>query len=638
MQPVRFWRFSALCGLLALGFWMVTPSHAGPTAPQALQLSPVQKSVKFDRPDASDAAKCTIRSVKSGGTSGWIVRDESGQLLRRFLDSNSDNKVDMWCYYNNGVECYRDVDSDFNGRADQYRWLGTSGTRWGVDKDEDGTIDLWKVISPEEVSFEVVEAIRASDDGRFRRLLLDQEELGSIGLGEDQKKIVSKALDAASTAFTKLTSRQSLIRKDSEWVNFSGGRPGVIPAGTADSTKDMTVYENAVALVSSGSKHDQVLIGTMIRVGDVWRIIDVPTNLVEGLAQIPESGFFFNSPLAPQAAAGDTNLASSNERVQKLLDELEKVDRALMKAAGTDKEKFNARRAGVLEQIVDASPNQEQRIEWTRQLADMLSASIQAGEFPTGITRLKSLYDKTAASSRNEGLVAYIKFRYLTADFNVQIQAPGADFANIQETWLKDLETFVADYPSSDDASEAMLQLAIAKEFSGEEDDAKKWYRRITADFPGTIRAKKALGATRRLDSVGTAIELRGAARTGTPWTLRSSRGKHVLIHYWATWCEPCKRDLETIKEMYAKYGSKGFQPVGISLDNDRQTLNNYLGQNRLSWTQLFEEGGLDSRLANELGIVTLPTMLLVDDKGKVVNRNIHISELESELRERLRK
>ena len=48
-----------------------------------------------------------------------------------------DNNVDQWCYYLDGLEVYRDIDSNFNKNADQYRWFHTAGTRWGVDKDED---------------------------------------------------------------------------------------------------------------------------------------------------------------------------------------------------------------------------------------------------------------------------------------------------------------------------------------------------------------------------------------------------------------------------------------------------------------------------------------------------------------------
>jgi hypothetical protein len=51
----------------------------------------------------------------------------------------------------------------------------------------------------------------------------------------------------------------------------------------------------------------------------------------------------------------------------------------------------------------------------------------------------------------------------------------------------------------------------------------------------------------------------------------------------------------------------------------------------------LYEPGGLDSRLATELGIITLPTMILVDSRGNVLNRSIHAGELDDELAKRLR-
>jgi hypothetical protein len=61
-----------------------------------------------------------------------------------------------------------------------------------------------------------------------------------------------------------------------------------------------------------------------------------------------------------------------------------------------------------------------------------------------------------------------------------------------------------------------------------------------------------------------------------------------------------------------------------------------FVQQAKLPWVQLYEPGGLESRLANEMGVLTLPTMILLDGQGRVLNRNIHISEVESELRKLL--
>jgi thiol-disulfide isomerase/thioredoxin len=103
-------------------------------------------------------------------------------------------------------------------------------------------------------------------------------------------------------------------------------------------------------------------------------------------------------------------------------------------------------------------------------------------------------------------------------------------------------------------------------------------------------------------------------------------------VHYWATWCEPCKVDIAQIRELQAKYGPKKFVAVGIALDNDKAALAKFLQAKQLGWPQLHDAGGLDGRLAEELGILTLPTMLLLDAEGKVVDRNLVITELEKKL------
>ena len=127
-------------------------------------------------------------------------------------------------------------------------------------------------------------------------------------------------------------------------------------------------------------------------------------------------------------------------------------------------------------------------------------------------------------------------------------------------------------------------------------------------------------------------MKFSGKSIQGQQVDLQDLRGKVVLIHYWASWCQPCKEDLKVIKDAHKKYARAGFAPLGINLDHDRQAATRQLQASPLAWTQLHETGGLDSRLANELGIMTLPTMLLIDQQGKVVSRNLHASDLAKEL------
>ena len=178
---------------------------------------------------------------------------------------------------------------------------------------------------------------------------------------------------------------------------------------------------------------------------------------------------------------------------------------------------------------------------------------------------------------------------------------------------------------------------AVGEEFAGKAEEAIGWYRKIIDGFPSSQMAKKATGAKRRLESVGKSIQLSGMGLDGKPVSLGAYQGRTVLIHYWATWCEPCKQDMVLLKALLAKYAKQGFTLIGVNLDSDRELAIGYLRSNPLPWPQLYEPGGLDSRLATELGVFTLPTMILIDKKGRVLNRNIHAGELDEELGKRLR-
>lgn len=225
------------------------------------------------------------------------------------------------------------------------------------------------------------------------------------------------------------------------------------------------------------------------------------------------------------------------------------------------------------------------------------------------------------------------------ADYVLKLQTPGGDAGKVQNDWLAGLEKFVQEHPQSPDAPEAMLQLATTHEFSGNEAKALEWYGQIESTHPQSLVAKKAQGARVRLQSVGKPIKLIGKTTAGQRFDLEAYRNKSmVLIHYWASWSEPCKAELPQLRELLAKYGKRGFTIVGVSLDSNRKTLDDFLAKNRsYSWPQLYEEGGLDSRLANELGIPILPTMILVDKDGKVLNRGIHVSELDGVLSAQLK-
>ncbi len=626
-----------VAGLIAAVLATASPlAAAPPSAKQSLKLAPIQKGVTYDHPTPADMEKCTVQAVRRGEQTGWIVRNPDGQILRVFTDSNDDNVVDQWSYFRSGLEIYRDIDSNFNGKADQCRWFHTGGSRWGIDRNEDGKVDAWYQISAEEVVAEMIEALKTKDAARFSRLLLSPKELKSLGVGPARTKEIMAKIEAAAAQFPDLARGQKTVLPRSTFVDFGGTQPGVVPAGTQGAKKDLLVYENVAALVETDGKHEQIHVGTIVRVGRVWRLIDVPKIELDDKV-VAHRGYFFQASLAERPKPTTSVAGAPNEKTQKMMAELESLDRASLAATPKQQSSINRKKVQLLEQMAGDATDPAQRSGWVRQMADTVSASVQAGTFPDGLKRLQNLETNLKKRPADRNLVAYVKFRRLSAIYGVALQDPKADFAKIQAAWLGNLKAFVKNHPKSSDAAEALLQLAIAEEFSGQNNEATRWYKQVIRQFPKSPPAQKAAGAVHRLGSVGKSISLEGTSLAGKSVDLGQFRGKIVLIQYWATWCEPCIADMARLKELHAKYGGRGFAVVGVNLDNSRKQAVGFLKKSPLPWPQIHESGGLESRPANEMGILTLPTMILVDAKGRVANRNIHVSELDVELKKLLR-
>ena len=66
------------------------------------------------------------------------------------------------------------------------------------------------------------------------------------------------------------------MTNDTKWVSFAGNQPGLVPAGTEDSTADLNVYENVMAMIETEGKAQAISVGAIVRVKDTWRLIDVP--------------------------------------------------------------------------------------------------------------------------------------------------------------------------------------------------------------------------------------------------------------------------------------------------------------------------------------------------------------------------
>ncbi len=627
---VRLTRFLALSAVVLLGRAIAAP----PPVEQTLRFQPVQKGVIVDTPAADQLGQCKVQAEKIGQATGWTVIDGKGYVLRRFLDTNGDNRVDSWCYFQGGLEVYRDIDTNGNGKVDQCRWFNTGGSRWGVDVNEDGVIDQWRQISAEEAAEEAVQSLLTKDWSRFRALLVTPAELNALEIGPTYEQAINESLKSAESRFSENAAKVPEVGT-LKWIQFAGHRPGVVPAGTSGIARDALVYDNAVAFAESQNGTIQIYLGAMIRTENAWRLVDTPFILDDKAADSLAGGLFFRPP-TPEVPASPSE-AAPTEEMQRLLAELEQVEKTLAESRSLDEQKAgNTKRADLLKALADAATRPEDRVNWLRQLADTLSAMAQSGAFPEGAARLKALYDEIASNPSQVSLAAYVRFRQLAADYGLSLQSPNANYNQVMTAWIGNLEQFLKDFPDAPDASEAIMQIAVGKEYLGDEEGARQQYQVLVSRFPETPEGVRARGALKRLTMEGQVLDFKGKDPQGGTVDVATYRGKAVVIHYWASWCEPCKAEVAILKDLLSRYGNQ-LAVVGVNVDSDAADMTAYLREARLPWPQIHEQGGMESRPALELGILTVPTTILLDGQGRVVDRNVVVTELEAKLKQIIR-
>jgi len=598
------------------------------TAEQLLkQYVPIQKGVEFDTPKPEDFPKCRLVQEKNS----YVIYGPANEPLRRFTDSNGDGPPDIYHYYRLGLEVYREIDTNGdhkarrNIRPDQFRWMNWGGTRWGVDANEDGRIESWRMISAQEAARVAVEALIAGDLAALESVIITDSDIQSLKVPAAMAKQLQEAsADLPKKAQTAVSGGRILNSK-SIWVRFDAALPGLVPAEQSGAGQDLMVFENAMAYVQNGEKLELISIGEMVQVGLAWKLVSVPTPLdTSGTAVVALGGILMQTGLGSTG----TTAGEMSADMQKLLADLQKLDENSPRPDASPQElaNYNVARANLAEKLIGQARTDEERAQWIQQYTDSLSTATQSGLYSDGLTRLQSL--ETAVRSNNT-LLGYVSYRRLMAEYAVRLKADDKTTGEAeartareatQKWWFEQLEAFARQWPASDDAPDAVVQLAISYELMGRIDDAKAWYAQLAKNYPQTEGGVKATGALKRLNLIGSPLQLAGKNLQNQPISSTQYRNKVVLVVFWASYAQPFADDLEFLQAALAKHQKTGFEILGINLDPDPAAATAFLTKSSIRWQNLREPAPQPGGQPGDFGfgIVSLPTMFLVNREGIV--------------------
>jgi thiol-disulfide isomerase/thioredoxin len=632
---------TVFCWLVGLVPIAAGAQSAQPAPSDLLRFRPTLPGIDYDTPtDPAAINACKVETVARDQKSiGYALRDGQGKLLRRFVDTDGNHKLDQWSYYQDGFEVYRESDLDGNGSLDEVRWLNAGGTRIGtVDR---GQVRSWKQISAEEATKVfvqgLVQVLAQGDGALLETVMATPAELSAAGVPKD---VVAKVAAAAATRAEKVDALVKTLTgwtRQTVWNRFDGTFPHVIPADPGSGLeKDLVVYENAMIFPGSApgaatanaatAKVAFLQIPDMIQLGSTWKFIELPMA-VDPDKPVVASVSGIRSLLFDRA----NNVPPRDEAVDAALKALADYDakNAPLLQAGQERDiaRYHIGRIAHLQGVVKAFKNDEDKLSYNKQVVDSLVAALRSGAYPQGRPVLEKLIEKGGK------LGSYSAYSLIGAEFALKNNAPGANVLANQKKWMADLQDFLNKFPQADEAPDVLLQLAIANEFNADEEPARKQYAQVIQDYPGTEAAKKAAGSLRRLDLVGQPLGLKGTGLQNESIDSTLYKGKTLLVVFWASWATPVKDNLPELGKVQEKYRDRGLEILGVNLDNERADLEAFLKSHQLAWPQIFEGGGMDSRLAVEYGIISLPSMILVDAQGKVVDRHLRTAaEVERQL------
>ncbi len=637
MEKFRF-GFRFLAGLTFLaGLAGTDLAAAAPTVDQLLLYKPRQVA-EVSTPTAAEMSACTVDLEKGTAVGGktptaWVLKDGQGRVLRKFHDTTGAGAVNRWSYFKDGQEVYREEDTNGNAKADQYRWLGANGSKWGVDTAETGKIDKWLVISAEEVSQEILAAVIAKDDKRLQALMLTQEDVTALGLPAAEVERLKEKMNKTGEQFQKTCAALIGLSEKTEWVHLETKLPETVPADVLGAKADLTHYQRATILyqdvAGKAPKHDWLQTGELIQVGKAWRIVSAPVPGVDVAADVAKgNGTGTDDPVIIPEGAKD------------FIEELKKLDSG--KPAQTREEivAYNMKRAAILEKIAALITKPEdaaKRGVWVKQVAECYAAASQQGD-KAALERLGAWRLTLAKDQPGSPLLAFISYREMTGDYAMRLAEVGQkgkadEMSKMQDAWKDKLSKFVSDFPTAEDTPDALMQLGMVNEFIGKETEAKNWYGLLAKNFPKHALTKKANGCLARLDLEGKDFELVGQTLgAAASFDVKTLKGKPVVVYYWASWNGAAPGDFNKIRQAMLPNAGK-VELVCVNLDNAQGDAVNFLKANNIAGTHLFGQGGLESALATQYGITVLPNMFLIGADGKVVSRSVQSSTLEDELK-----
>ena len=224
---------------------------------------------------------------------------------------------------------------------------------------------------------------------------------------------------------------------------------------------------------------------------------------------------------------------------------------------------------------------------------------------------------------------------------NEELTAFRHELANMKEPTQRRITKVAGDYIESHLASLTSIYV-LDKYFIQQNEPDFRRIERLIENMTGELKDQNYI---KELNAYIETQEKVSAGKSAPYFQLPNRKGekvdrtdfkdKYLLLHFWASWEEHCRKNNAELRALYKKKAyKKDLAILGISLDLDKEQWKEALKQDTLEWEQVCDFQGWNSNPVKQFGIRELPSIWLLNPSGRIEGKNLTLAEVEEKLKE----
>lgn len=290
----------------------------------------------------------------------------------------------------------------------------------------------------------------------------------------------------------------------------------------------------------------------------------------------------------------------------------------------------NAQQAVKAKKIISHAPTSAPRLSEAASADDTLSEADK--DFVRAVLDSASIMNNKALAAY-DALMAYVQAEQLTPERRAEAQKMAEGYMQQREALVNYLHSELESHTQS--PGSAKILAAFFSQL-GPEYIYKYLSTYPHADLPELAEMRKQVAKVATKVTGAELVDFELPDEVGVKHRLSEyiGHGHYVLVDFWASWCGPCRQEMPNVHAAYERFHERGFDILGLSLDNNREAWLKAVAELGMTWPQLSDLKGWKSLAAQMYDVRAIPFTLLFDPEGKVVEANLRGEALGKKLEE----